>query len=316
MSEHNRKLEAITFNFKKKDGKSETEINLFDELFTKFPNFIDLLPNDESSKKSVKIEKKKVDGKVTSSLKGHKSNRLITGKISSTNYGKIIKIVNPNDKEAEPVFESKPEHGVEKVFFFFIYVAEDNHKGFILLERNGLYGIKSVFCSVLKRFIKDEYPENRIVFNDFIDKEILKRYISNGATKSVTLKTDKIPKELSDKLHFIEEEYKDYTITLTIKKKRGGHFGSSTKKVIDKLYSERDKSYLLTDNLKVLGFGESSEITTRINLNGKEKNINFNESFNLKSIYDINVKLDIFGESDLEEITQRTINLFKEIKPY
>lgn len=315
MNEENRKLEAITFALKKKDGKSETGIKLFEEIFTKLPNFIDLLPNDESSKKSVKIEKKKNKGKITSSLKKHKTNRFITGKISSTNYGKIIKIINPNDKEADPVYQSKPEHGVEKVFFFFIYIAEQNNKGFILLERNGLYGIKSVFCSVLKSFIRDSYPENRIVFNDFIDKEILKRYLTKGATKSITLKTDKIPKELSDRLHFLEEEYKDYTITLTIKKKRG-NFGSSTKKVLDKLYSEKDKSYLLTENLKVIGFGENTEITTKVNLNGKEKNINFNDSFNLKSIYDIVVKLDVYGESDLEEITQTTINLFNEINPY
>ncbi|PWI29769.1 hypothetical protein DI383_08395 [Flavobacteriaceae bacterium LYZ1037] len=315
MSEENRKLEAITFSFKKKDGKSETGINLFEELFSKLPNFIDLMPNDESSKKSVKIEKKKIKGKITSSLKIHKSSRFITGKISSTNYGKIIKIINPNDKDADPVYQSKPEHGVEKVFFFFIYIAEDNHKGFILLERNGVYGIKSVFCSVLKSFVGDSYPENRIVFNDFIDKEILRRYMTKGATKSVTLKTDKIPKEISDKLHFLEEEFKDYTITLTIKKKRG-NFGSSTKKVLDKLYSEKDRSYLLTENLKVLGFGENSEITTKVKLDGKEKNINFKDSFNLKSIYDIIVKQDIYGESDLEEITQTTINLFKEINPY
>lgn len=314
MNENNRKLEAITFNFKTKDGKSETKIDLFENLFSLLPNFIDLLPNDESNKRSVKIEKKKIDKKTISSFNKHSKDRFITGKISSTNYGKIIKIIDPQDKDSEPVFQSKPEHGVEKVFFFFIYIAKENHKGFILLERNGVYGIRTVFCSVLKSFIKDTYPENKIAFNEFIDKEILKRVVSTGDTKSVTLKTDKIPKELSDKLHFLEEEYKDYTISLTIQKKRG-FFGSSTKKVIEKLYSTKDKSQLITENMKVIGFGESSEISTKVNFNGKEKNINFNESFNLKSIYDIEVSLDSYGESDLNEITEKAINLFKEINP-
>lgn len=314
MSENNRKLEAVTFNFKTKDGKSETKIDLFENLFSLLPNFIDLLPNDEPNKRSVKIEKKKIEKKTISSFKKHSKERFITGKISSTNYGKIIKIIDPKDKDSEPVFQSKPEHGVEKVFFFFIYIAKENHKGFILLERNGVYGIKTVFCSVLKSFIKDTYPENKIVFNEFIDKEILKRVVSRGDTKSVTLKTDKIPKELSDKLHFLEEEYRDYTISLTIRKKRG-FFGSSTKKVIEKLYSTKDKSQLITENMKVIGFGESSEISTKVNFNGKEKNINFNESFNLKSIYDIKVNLDSYGESDLNEITEKAINLFKEINP-
>ncbi|WP_248724507.1 hypothetical protein [Seonamhaeicola sp. ML3] len=316
MSEINRKLEALTFTFKNKENKADTSINLLDELFTKFPNFIDLLPNDESNKRSVKIEKKKdSDGETVSTFKKYESGRFICGKISSTNYGKIIKIINPNDKDAEPVYKSKPEHGVEKVFFFFIHIPKDNHKGFILLERSGVFGIRTVFCSVLKSFMKETYPENKISFNEFIDKDIAKRFVTNGTTKSVTLTTDKIPKELSDKLNFLEEEYKDYSISLTIKKKRG-YFGSSTKKVLDKLYSSKDKSYLLTEKLKVVGFGENSEITTRVKLNGKEKNIDFNESFKLKSIYDINVELDEFGESKIDEITNSAITLFKDINPF
>lgn len=314
MNENNRKLEALTFNFKTKDGKSEIGENLFESIFNQFSDYIDLLPNDESNKRSVKIEKKKLNGNTSSSFKRHNNNRFITGKISSTNYGKIIKIVNPQDKDAEPVYQSKPEHGVEKVFFFFISISENNNKGFILLERNGVYGIRTVFCSVMKSFIRETYPENKIVFNEYIDKEILKRVISNGGTKSLTLKTDKVPKELSDKLHFLEEEYKDYTISLTIKKKRG-FFGSNTKKVLEKLYSTKDKSHLITENMKVVGFGENSEISTKVSYNGKERNINFDDSFNLKSIYDIKVELDSFGESDLSEITEKAINLFNEIKP-
>ncbi len=314
MNEINRKLEAVTFNFKTKEGKSETKINLLENLFKDFPNFIDLLPNDESNKRSVKIEKIKNDNIIISSFKKHSTDRILTGKISSTNYGKIIKIIDPQDKDSEPVYQSKPEHGVEKVFFFLIHISENNNNGFVLLERNGVYGIRTVFCSILKSFITDSYPENKIGFNDYIDRDILKRFISNGVTKSVTLKTDKIPKELSDKLHFLEEEYKDYTISLTIKKKRG-FFSSNAKKIIEKLYDTQDKSYLITEDLKVLGFGENSEISSKIEYEGKEKNINFNESFKLKSIYDIKVKLDSFGESVLSEITEKAINLFKEINP-
>lgn len=316
MNEENRKLEAVTFNFKQKNENSETSFDLFNEIGTEFANFVDLLPNDEPNKRSVKIEKKKEDdNSIISSFKILKKERLVYGKISSTNYGKIINIIDPQDKDAEPVYQSKPEHGLEKVFFFLIHISQENNKGFFLLERNGVYGIRTVFCSIFKRFIKDTYPENKVFFNNFIDKEILNRYINKGTTKSITLKTDRIPKELSDRLNFLEEEYKDYTISFTIKKKRG-FFGSSTNKVINELYNSGNKSYLITENLKVAGFGENSEISTKVSLNGKEKNINFNDSFNLKSIYDIYVETDEFGESELNSISNQAISLFKEINPY
>lgn len=315
MNEYNRKLEAISFNFKTKNGDSETNIDLFESIFVHFPNFIDLLPNDESIKRSVKIEKKKNGTDISSSFKKHSQQRLLTGKISSTNYGIIVKIIDPQDKDSEPVYQSKPEHGVEKVFFFLIHISENNNKGIILLERNGIYGIKTVFCPILKSFIRESFPENKIVFNDFIDKDILKRVVDKGATRSITIKTDKIPKELSDKLHFLEEEYKDYVISFMIKKKRG-YFGSNTKKVLKKLFSSRDKSHVLTEELKVAGFGDNSEISSIINYDGRDKNINFNESFSFKSIYDISVSLDSFGESELDEISEKAINLFQEINPY
>src|SRR5690606_26873752 len=117
MIEENRKIEAVTFNFKQKNEDSETSFDLFNTIVTEFANFVDLLPNDEPNKRSVKIEKKKEDdNSIISSFKILKKERLVYGKISSTNYGKIINIIDPQDKDAEPVYQSKPEHGLEKVF--------------------------------------------------------------------------------------------------------------------------------------------------------------------------------------------------------
>ncbi len=307
-----RLLEVLTFQFKTRKGKLETRFNLFEKISSDFAEFINLLPNDNNTKKSVKIENKTINGETKSSFAKYSDIRCIAGKISSTTYGKIIKILDPNNKEAEPVYESKPEHGVEKVFFFLINVSLENHNGYIILERNGVYGIRTVFCSIFKRFIQDNYPEHTISFHDYIDKDILQRTFTQGSAKSITLTTSNIPQEISDKL-FLQEDLKDYSISLTIKKKHG-FFSTTTKSIIKKIYDTKNRSYLITDDLEVIGFGKGSEVSTFFKYKGKDKTINFDESFKLKSTYDINVNIDSYGESDLKEITTHAIDLLNEIK--
>jgi hypothetical protein len=311
-----RQLEALTFHIKKR--KKETpnfDINLIKDLFKKFPDFLISLPSEEGvlGKNSVKIEKKTIEKEVKTSI--NISDGLLLGKISSTKYGIIIKLRDAKNKEIdEPSYESKPTEGVEKVFFFLIYHHESKEKGMILLERNGIYGINSVFITLLKSYFNEHFPDYIFKASTFIDRDIVKRIVKDGMAKSITLKSNRISRDNSDKLN-IPEGSDDYTLELIIRKKNG-YFSTGPRTVIKKLFDEKDKNYVISETLESIGFDSRSEVIVNFEYDDKSKKINLEESLRApRSVYDIHVKVDKYGDSDFEAISKEAKIKFNLINP-
>lgn len=304
MIEEKRQLEALTFHIsQRKKDTPRFESNLGKHLFTHFPDFLYTLPDDEDgSKNSIKIEKKTINKKTQTTI--YYKDKILFGKISSAKYGSITKLVDVKNKESvKPSYESTVTEGVEKVFFFYVHFNVSNDKGMILLERNGIYGIKKVFTTVFKQYFREYFPDYIIKTATFIDNDINKKIIKDGVAKSITLKTNKISKDITDKLS-ITEESKDYVYELVIKKKNG-FFPSNARGVIKKLFDKKDKNYIISEPLESIGFGEESDIIVGFEYNNKKKNINFNESISrVRSVYDIYVEVDKYGESELSSITE------------
>lgn len=312
-----RQLEAIVFHIEKR--KKETprfDIELNKELFIKFPDFLLSIPSEdgELGKNSVKIENRVIEKQPQISLT--LSEDLLLGKISSTKYGKIIKLVDAKRKEDNnPSYESKPTEGVEKVFFFLIHFDESQEKGMILLERNGIYGIKSVFVTLLKKYFSEFHPDYKFKATSFLDKDIVKRIVTNGDAKSITLKTNKISRDNSDKLN-ITEGSEEYVFELTIKKKRG-FFNSGTRGIVKKLFDEKDKNYVISKSLETIGFNENSDVTVNFEYESKPKRINLDESLRKpRSVYDIFVSVDKYGDSDFEMISKEAKLKLELINPF
>ncbi|WP_158838236.1 hypothetical protein [Polaribacter sp. L3A8] len=315
MREEKRQLEALIFHISKR--KKETprfDLDLGKHIFNHFPDFLYTLPTeDDGLKNSIKIEKKEISNQIETTI--HYNDRILLGKISSTKYGSIIKLVNAKNKEDnKPSYESTINEGVEKVFFFFIYFNETNDKGMIFLERNGVYGINSVFTDVLKLYFREYFPNYIMKTSRYIDQDINAKIINDGAAKSITLKTNKVSKDITDKLNLTEES-EEYVYELVIRKKNG-FFPSNTRGVIKKLFDKKDKNYIISEPLESIGFNDKSDVTIGFSYNNKSKNINFNESIGgVRSVYDIFVKVDKYGESDLDSISELAYEKLQQINP-
>lgn len=318
MSEEKRQLEALFFEIKEREKETPRfEQNLKKHLFENFPNFLLNLPNDEYGKNSTKMERRTIDGQPQTSI-GLEGD-FFFGKISTTKFGKKDKIVDTDDKENDdPIFETNgTSQGIEKVFFFFMGFDKSQQRGLILLEKKGVNGIVGVFRKTLKQYFNNYFSDYKIEVKTYYDKEAIKELVENGVARSLTLKTNKISNDTADNLR-LTETTDDYEYTLTIKKKGNrSFFGSNTREIIRRLYDDKNKSYIISETLKDAGFDETSDVSVNFEYDNLNKNVSLEEFKKIpRSIYNIYVNVDEYGNSDFQEMREITINKFDQINPF
>lgn len=307
-----RQLEALRFKIQSTDSKItiSKELDFFTYLKNELDVFIDEIPTNEAKKESVRINK----NQAVSQLKSDSHRNWISGKIATTNYGTIVKIVDPENKDADPVYQSKKEHGVEKVFFFFIHLDNASQDGIILLERYKQHGIKQLFSRIIAKFFRDGFIKLRIELNDIIEADLVERFIDHGRAKSITWVKDLKKGDISEGLRSETVEDGDYEIALTIRKKKG-YLPNKSKKVLSSIRKSNNKSYLLGDKIDVEAFKDGATAYSMINYGEKVKKINLEESFKLRGVFDIIADIDDYGESDFDLITKEAEELLDQLKP-
>lgn len=322
MNKDERALESLAFIIEPRNKDTEPfNIDLCSFLNKKFINFVDLMPNDEKNKKSVRIEKDLSGKKPKSICDLSISKEFFSGKISTTGYGEIQDIVDTKEKaknpNSKPVYTTTKTQGAEKSFYFLIYYNKDIGKGMIMLESYKNLGVKQVFNKVLNSFLQDFFPEYRLKTNNVIDKDIISQTVKNGDVRSIKLVEPKINADTADKLGIYKEFLKDYKLTVIVESKSSRFFPNRTNQVLRKVFDDDKKSYILGEELTNLGFGESSEITVNYNYNNSDKNIIFDNPFKrLRTRYKVLVNTDVYGKSDFKEINKIAIEKLKDICPF
>ena len=179
-----RKLEVLKFSISTKDDR-KTKVNmssidgvdLLDTFYKNFIQYIESIEPDDKTKRVVKIG---------DSFNKPKGVRTVTGILETGKYGKEEKVVDVTKKDIEAVFKIHKNHSVQKPFFYFVCIPRIKNEGLIILEREGQFGIKSLFTYLFHTFVEINFPLHIVQFSNFVDDVVVKNYIQNGAYNSIS----------------------------------------------------------------------------------------------------------------------------------
>lgn len=308
-----RSLEVYNFSLFDKNDK-DTKIDycnvnnndLFDVLKNNIPQYFETIGPEKLSKKTIKVDSynNQVVFKTNSTL------RVITGKIKiGDDDGKEIEHTKGAKKQTVVYVKEKGIYA-QRPFFFMLIIPKNKKIGFIILEKEGYYSCKKIFCKALSILIKEKM--SGLLFRDenYIEEEIIQNFIEKGEYNRINITRKNIPRDLCDKYLGGYEEGGEYELELVIKTKGGTDFKDTTKqKILDNM--ENYNGFFNTKEFDDIGFDDSTTLKIVSTFDGTTKTIDLSDTMKIRPYYTIDVRLDDKGFADFESIRSEAIGLVK-----
>jgi len=286
--------------------KSIDGIDLIDNVFHNFIKYIDDFPADEKNKRIVQFGKRD-DSKTFFEIK--RKIRSVTGIIETGRYGKEENVIDISKKDEAPVFTIHKNHSVQKPFFFLICIPEIKNEGIIILERDGQYGIKSIFTHLFRKFVELNFEDYSVNFANFIDKQIIKNYIEKGGYNTIKLTRSSLPDDVAERYGLESYQTNDFVVELIIKARGKRRIGGLARKKIQEMFESSPDSFFSSEEFSKLGFDEYASIKVNSTYNDSSRTIDLSDTMKFRPYYEIMVNLNNTGHSDFNSIETAAINL-------
>jgi hypothetical protein len=308
-----RSLEVYNFSlFDKNDLATKIDYsNVFNnDLFDVFKNnivqYFENIGPEKLSKKTIKVDS---DG-TNPIFKSNSSLRIITGKIKiGDDDGKEIEHTKGAKKQTVVYVKEKGVYA-HRPFFFMIIIPKNKKIGFIILEKEGAFSCKKVFCQAISILVKEKMSGLLFRYENYVEDEIVKNFIEKGKYNSINISRKNLPRDLCDKYLGGYEENGEYELELTIKAKKGADFTEVTKKKILTSMEKYD-GFFNTKEFNDIGFDDTTTLKVNSTYDGTTKTIDLSETLRIRPYYTIDVSLDSKGFADFDSIRNEAIGLLK-----
>jgi hypothetical protein len=227
-------------------------------------------------------------------------------------YGKEENVVDKDKKDDVPVFKIHKNHAVQKPFFFLVCIPEIKKDGLIILEREGNYGIKSIFTHLFKKFIEQNFENIVVTFTNFIDDQIVKKYINDGAYNTIKLTRDSLPEDVAERYGLEKFQTDDFIVELTIKTKGKRRITGDARKKIQEIFEENPDGFFSSEEFGKLGFDNSATVKVNSTYRNSTRTIDLSDTMKFRPYYDIIVELNETGHSDFTSIESEAIKLMED----
>lgn len=275
------KLEVYTLKIREKGNKkghlplenfegSKDFLNFFQEYIDSFDKELEL---NEKKKKSLKL--------ASDTLVFNTNKRTISGIIESGDYGYTSTGVNINTGQKS--YERNVDDTEIKPFYFLLYMPKNKGKGFIILQRLGVFGIHGIFKKHLNNFFKKHYPDLKLDIDQFLSKELAKKFVTKGDINEVTLIKNKIPADIASKIDL--EGYEEQIKTLEFKVKANQKLPINDKAA--KFMNDPNASFFEIEALENIGFDGEHKIKVKSKYNNNTRTIDLSETGKIRPYYDI-----------------------------
>lgn len=308
-----RSLEVYNFSlFDKNDLDTRMDYcnindnDLFDILKKNMTQYFENIGPEKLSKKTIKIDS---DGEKPI-FKANANLRILTGKVKiGDDDGKELELTKGAKKQTVVYVKEKGVY-IHRPFFFMILIPKNKKIGFIVLEKEGYYSCKKIFCKALSILIKEKM--SGLLFRDenYIEDEIIKNFVEKGEYNSINISRKNLPRDLCDKYFGGYEEGGEYELELVLRTKKGTDFKDVTKqKILNNM--ENYDGFFNTKEFEDIGFDDSTSLKVVSTFDGTTKTIDLSDSMKIRPYYTISVELDNKGFADFESIRNEAIGLVK-----
>jgi len=301
------------------DVKNEDLYKLLKQSLCNFINQIDKEWNKYEDKELEKEEENAGKRAITiakikdkEQIYYHDKARCISGKISTGLYGKGGFIIDENKKV---LFEKQANHALPKPFYFMICVPAYSNTGYIITERDGIYGFSQGLCIILQAFVKNRFPDVVASCRPFIEDRLISKFLNEGIYSEVTLTTTVLPKHLEESYGVASPDGKEYTVELKItpRSKKKGITGQLKENIQNKLHQKNNPVIDFKKGFENIGFNSDSNITVKSLYNGHQRTIQLNNAHPVRPLYKIGIQTDPDGHSNFKSIEKETFKLLESL---
>ena len=303
------KLEVYTIRIRK-SGDTENYLRLdsfhentdflsfFQAYISSFDHQLEL---NEHQKRSLKLD--------SSTLHLNTSTRTISGVIESGDYGYESTIYNTQSGEER--YKRQVDDTEIKPFYFLIHLPKEDNKGFVILQRLGIYGIHGIFKNHLTDFFKTRHENLQLDFEPFVSRQLAQAFIDRGSIREFSLTRYNLPSDVAEKLGMVGHEEDIMSIELRIKAKKN-RFLRLNNRV--KLFVNNSNARIFTvRELDKLGFDGTHKSKMKVTLGGNTRTVDLGDTGQIRPYYDIDkdVVKDVSGHpvfTSIDQIARDLIN--------
>lgn len=325
----NRNLDIRQFTLHQRFDKTSTclldNINfkdLYEVLKQSLSDFINKIDKEWNKYEDKELEKEENEGKRTIAIAKVKDSnnkdteqvyfydkpRCISGKISTGLYGKGGFII---DENKNILFEKQANHALPRPFYFMICVPAHSDTGYIITEKDGIYGFSQGLCIILQAFIKNYFPDVVASCRPFIEDQLMSNFLNKGIFNEVILTTTVLPKHLEESYGVASPEGEEYTIELKItpRNKKKGITGKLQENIQNKLHKKSSPVIDFEKGFENIGFTKDSTVAIKSLYDGHQRTIQLNNPHPIRPLYQINVYTGLDGYSSFKSIEEETFEL-------
>jgi hypothetical protein len=240
------------------------------------------------------------------------SNRMLSGIIESGDYGYESTIYHTGTGEER--YRRQVDDTEIKPFYFLIYLPNNENKGFIILQRLGIYGIHSVFRIHLTNFFKSRFEALQLDFDPFVSRQLARAFIDRGNIKEFTLTRYNLPSDISERLGMIGHEEDIMSIELKIKAKRNKILPLNNR--IRNFINNPNARIFTINELDSLGFDGTHKTKMKVELGGNTRMVDLSDTGQIRPYYDIDneVQKDNTGHPIFESIDEIARTLITDLQ--
>lgn len=299
------KLEVYTIAIREKRGK--VALLLSDVLGDDFLSFVKGYIESFNEFSLIEESKRSIQY-VASSVKFNSGDRTISGIIESGDYGFSSKLVNwktkkQTGKKSQDDLDIKP-------FYFLLWLPKDKNKGVVILQRIGIHGINGIFIKDFRKYFNDKFGNLIIDFSPVITKSLAKKFVEEGAIKTIILRRYDLPANLEDKFGLSNHRgVASLEIRVVAKSRRFLPFNERIKKFIN------NKNAELFDlpGLSGLGIDGNHESSAVIKLGNSLRTIDLSETGEIRPYFDVTEDVEIQTDGhpkfdSIDEVAKKLLN--------
>jgi hypothetical protein len=252
-------------------------LKFFQDYISSFDHQLEI---NDTQKRSLKLDSSKLSLMTT--------DRIISGIIESGDYGYESTIYDTGSGEER--YKRQVEDTEIKPFYFLLYLPRDENKGFVILQRFGIYGIHSIFRNHLDSFFKTKYSNLQLDFNPFVSQQLARKFIENGGIRELTLIRHNLPTDIADRLGMSGHEEDIMSIELKIKSRRNRFLPLNNR--VKRFIENPNARMFEVRELDNLGFDGSHKSKINVRLGNNNRTIDLSDTMQLRPYYDIDAKVE------------------------
>jgi hypothetical protein len=211
----------------------------------------------------------------------------ITGQIKTGAYGQESEIIN---SETGGLTYNKTETDAEVMPFNFIIAIPEGevNRGILILQKNGVYGIKALFEEVINQHLRNINNDYKCILGNVAPIAYLERLLEEGILQKVRFFRYEIPNDVGNQIGLnngVENSYEEYVIN-----KPTGFIRTYRNRIQECIRGQR----VLTNIVELRNF-DYDNIKLEFKLGKKYKTINLSDVTSISFNEDISDFVDLIG---------------------